>query len=98
MNIAKLTWDQIFSFQVSMVTTIKVMVPPNNTDGTVPNKRAEVPDSKAPISLDDPINIEFTADTRPRICSGVSNCINVPRMITLTLSNAPSVNKKKSDK
>ena len=81
-----------------MVTMIRVMLPPKITDGTVPNIFAAVPDSKAPISLEDPINIELTAETLPRIWSGVSNCMMVPRIITLTLSKAPSVNKNSSDK
>lgn len=50
-----------------MVTITSVILPPKITDGTVPNNLAAVPDSKAPISFDEPINIEFTADTRPRI-------------------------------
>ena len=75
-----------------------VIQPPKITEGTVPKSLAAVPDSKAPISFDEPINIEFTAETRPRIWSGVKSCIIVPRIITLMLSNAPSVNKKISDK
>ena len=31
----------------------------------------------------------LTAETRPRISSGVTSCTIVPRMITLTLSKAP---------
>ena len=81
-----------------MVTINIVTDPPNMTEGTVPKSFAAVPDSKAPISLELPINMEFTADTLPRIWSGVNNCMMVPRIITLTLSKAPSVNKKNSDK
>ena len=81
-----------------MVTMSKVMLPPNITDGTVPKSLAAVPDSNAPISFDEPINIEFTADTRPRILSGVNNCIMVLRIITLMLSKAPSVKRKNNDK
>src|SRR5260370_38334455 len=39
--------------------------------------------------FDVPMKILFTADTRPRISSGVTNCTIEPRMMTLTLSNAP---------
>ena len=77
---------------------ISVILPPKITEGTVPNSLAAVPDSKAPISFDEPINIEFTADTLPRMWSGVNNCIIVPRIITLTLSKAPSVNRNINDK
>ena len=84
-------------FNQVMVTISKVMLPPNITAGTVPSNLAAMPDSKSPISLDEPINIEFTADTLPRIWSGVKSCIIVPRMITLTLSNAPCKNKNISD-
>jgi len=75
-----------------------VTLPPNITEGIVPSSDAAVPDSNAPISFEDPINIEFTADTRPRIFSGVNNCMIVPRIITLMLSNAPSVKRKINDK
>ena len=36
------------------------------------------------------MKILFTAETRPRISSGVTSCRIEPRMITLTLSNAPA--------
>src|SRR6266436_2297289 len=42
-----------------------------------------------PNSFDVPMKILFTDDTRPRISSGVTSCTIEPRMITLTLSNAP---------
>ena len=71
-----------------------VILPPNTTAGTVLISFAVRPDSKAPISFDEPINMLFTAETRPRISSGVSNCIIVDRIITLTLSKDPSKNKK----
>ncbi|MNR57783.1 hypothetical protein D3C85_1786230 [compost metagenome] len=70
-----------------------VILPPNTTAGTVLINFAVRPDSKAPISLEEPINILFTAETLPRISSGVSSCIIVERMITLMLSKAPSINK-----
>ena len=55
----------------------------------MPTSLAAVPDSKPPISFDELINIVFTADTRPRILSGVSTCRIVDLIITLILSNAP---------
>ena len=79
-------------------TTINVHKPPMIIDGTKPNKRAVTPDSKAPISLDEIMNIELTDETRPRILSGVKSCIIVPLIITLILSNAPSVNRKNKDR
>lgn len=71
-----------------------VIPPPNSTEGTTPISRAETPDSNAPSSLDEPINIELTAETRPRIPSGVKSCKMLVRIITLTLSKAPSQNRK----
>ena len=48
-------------------TISMVMVPPKSTAGIVPSNLAATPDSKSPISLDEPMNMEFTAETRPRI-------------------------------
>jgi hypothetical protein len=56
---------------------------------TGPNSAAVNPDSSAPNSFDVPMKILFTDETRPRISSGVISCTIEPRMITLTLSNAP---------
>ena len=42
-------------------------------DGFKPNILAVAPDSKAPISLDEPMKIPLTAETLPRISSGVDN-------------------------
>src|SRR5260370_17268260 len=39
----------------------------------------------------------FKGETRPRISSGVTSCTMEPRMITLTLSNAPIKNNRPSD-
>ena len=79
-----------------MPTTVNVTQPPKTIAGTVPIKRAVNPDSNWPISFDEPMNIEFTAETLPLISSGVSICNRVDRMITLTLSKEPSKNRKKS--
>ena len=72
------------------------MLPPKMTEGIVPISLAVAPDSNAPISLEELIKIPFTADTLPRISSGVSICKMVERIITLTLSKAPSKNKHNS--
>ena len=74
-----------------------VIVPPKSTDGIVPISFAVAPDSKAPISLEELINIPFTADTLPRISSGVRICNMVVLIITLTLSKAPSKNKQSNE-
>ena len=71
-------------------TTISVPMPPETTEITGPKNCATVPDSKAPSSFDVPMNSPFSADTRPRIASGVSTCTSVPRSTTLMLSQAPS--------
>jgi 5'/3'-nucleotidase SurE len=47
------------------------------TEPTGPNSAAVAPDSNSPSWLDAPMKIELTAATRPRISSGVSNCISV---------------------
>ena len=64
-------------------------MPPPTTDATKPNQSAVRPDSNAPSSLDEPMNTALTAETRPRIASGVSTWTSVPRTTTLTLSSAP---------
>src|SRR5215472_1050068 len=70
-------------------TTRIVPIPPATTEITGPNNAAVNPDSSAPNSFDVPIKILLTEETRPRISSGVTSCTIDPRMITLTLSNAP---------
>ena len=74
------------------------MLPPKITDATVPKSRAATPDSNDPSSFDEVMNILLTDDTRPRISSGVNNCIIVLLIITLTLSAAPKIKRKASDK
>jgi len=71
---------------------IKVIAPPKTTEGTVPINLAKSPDSKAPNSFEELTKIPFTADTLPRISSGVKNRKTVWRIITLTLSNTPVKN------
>src|SRR4029434_2504343 len=74
------------------MTTRIVPIPPPTTDSTGPNSAAVSPDSSAPNSFDVPMKTLFTAETRPRISSGVTSCTIEPRTITLTLSNAPATN------
>src|SRR5207248_9480742 len=78
-------------------TTRIVPMPPATTEITGPNSAAVNPDSSAPNSFDVPMKILFTDETRPRISSGVISWTIDPRMITLTLSNAPTRNNKPSD-
>ena len=68
---------------------MSVNPPPSSTDGTKPNQLAVKPDSNAPNSLDEPIKIPLMDDTRPRMASGVLNCMMVERNTTEILSNAP---------
>src|SRR5881392_169125 len=78
-------------------TTRIVPIPPATTEITGPNNAAVNPDSSAPNSFDVPIKMLLTAETRPRISSGVISWTIEPRIITLTLSNAPTRNNKPSD-
>ena len=64
---------------------------------TGPNSQAVSPDSSPPRSFEATINTPLTADTRPRISSGVSICTNVWRTTTLMLSSAPTRNIIESD-
>src|SRR5207302_4990275 len=79
------------------ITTRIVPIPPPTTEMTGPNSAAVNPDSSAPNSFDVPMKMLLTAETRPRISSGVTNCTMDPRMITLTLSNAPIRNNTTSE-
>jgi len=69
------------------------MQPPKITDGTVPITDAVTPLSNCPSSLDEFTKMELTDETRPRISSGTNNCTMVPRMMTLTPSKSPLINK-----
>ena len=51
--------------------------------GTVPHHQAVTPDSNSPRSDEPLTKIEFTAATRPRISSGVSDWTMVWRITTL---------------
>src|SRR5690349_8772822 len=74
-----------------IITTSKVMQPPNTTDGTFPNMCAASPLSNCPSSLLELINMLFTLNTRPRILSGVFNWVIVPLTTTLTPSSMPLI-------
>src|SRR5690349_11788029 len=73
---------------IHSATTANVPMPPNITAGTVPIRAAVVPDSNSPSSLEAPMKSMETADTRPRIASGVESWIRLPRILTLTMSEA----------
>ena len=75
-----------------------VPTPPITTELTGPNSAAVAPDSNSPSWFDAPMKMELTADTRPRISSGVSSCTSVMRVTTLMLSAAPVTTKASSDK
>ena len=83
--------------RIHSATTSKVPMPPMTTDGTVPNHAAVTPDSNSPSWFDAPMNIELTADTRPRIASGVRNWTSDCRTTTLTMSAVPSTTSAASD-
>ena len=73
---------------IPVVTTVSnVMLPPKTTAVTVPINFAVSPLSKAPSSLDDPTNMEFTEETLPRISSGVLSW----RIVCLITIDTPSV-------
>ena len=71
-----------------MATTTNVPAPPKKMAPTRPNKAAVTPDSKAPSSLDAPINTFSTASTRPRMSSGVASGTRLARMNIDTASTA----------
>lgn len=79
-------------------TTIKVITPPNITDGTNPITLAAVPDSNAPSSFDEPTKILLTEDTRPFISLEVNNWRMLPRTTTLTKSNDPLKNRQAAER
>ena len=71
-------------------TTASVAIPPSTTDGTVPSSLAATPDSNAPISLELPMKMALTDETRPSRCSGVSTWSSVLRTTTLTGVHHPA--------
>lgn len=79
-------------------TTMRVIAPPKITEGITPRSFAANPDSKAPISFDEPMKMLFTAATRPFISSGVNSWRIVWRITTLTESNIPLNARAKTEK
>src|SRR6516162_5013448 len=88
-------------------TTSRVPTPPETTEIIAPvaiafptagpNIWATKPDSNPPSSLEVPMKRLLTAETRPRFSSGVSNCTNVWRTTTLTLSTTPEMNSMRNE-
>ena len=78
-----------FENAVTSKTILNETTPPNKTAFCNPKNLAARPDSKSPISFDDFMKIELTADTLPLIVSGVKSCKIVALITTLTLSNIP---------
>ena len=74
---------------VQAATTSNVPMPPLTTEKTGLKSWATSPDSKPPISLEEPTKMAETAWTRPRISLGVPICEMTRRMTMLTLSKAP---------
>src|SRR5450432_798768 len=72
------------------ITTITVTMPPPTTDTTGPSSAALAPDSNPPSSFEVSMKTLFTADTRPRISSGVRSCTSVCRTTTLIMSSPPA--------
>ena len=72
-------------------------MPPETAEKTGPASAATVPDSNAPSSLEAPMKTPFSADTRPRMLSGVSTWMSVVRTTTLMLSQAPRKNSMTSE-
>ncbi len=64
---------------------------------TGPKAAPRVADSNSPSSLEVPMKRLFTAETRPRFSSGVSNCTSVCRITTLILSTTPQRNSIRND-
>ena len=88
----RLSGSRIFrtSGQISAVeiTTKIVPIPPPTTEIIGPKYWAVRPDSQPPSSLLAPIKILLTAETRPRMLSGVRTWTNVWRTTTLMASKA----------
>ena len=71
MSFVKSSFLKLGNF-IDVIPTVKIVIkPPNTTAGTVPINLAVAPLSKAPSSLDEPTNIEFTEATLPLNSSGM---------------------------
>ena len=67
-------WSRICGQIAAHPNTTRIApTPPPTIDGTTPNKPAVTPDSMPPSSLEATMKTLFTAVTRPRMSSGVSN-------------------------
>ena len=75
--------------RIHKATTASVPIAPTTTEPTGPIQAATAPARNSPSWLEAPMNVEFTALTRPRISSGVSSWTSVWRITTLTMSAAP---------
>ena len=64
----------------------RVATPPNPIASPGPSSWPATPDSKAPSSLEPPMNTFSTARTRPRMVGGVTRGTSVERMNTLSAS------------
>ena len=64
-------------------------MPPISTAGTAPSQAAMTPARNSPSVPDEPVNIVFTAMTRPNISLGVRDSTSEWRITTLTASAAP---------
>lgn len=80
------TWGQM---TLVAATTIIVPMPPPTTEMMGPKILAVRPLSKPPSSLLAPMKMLLTAETRPRMWSGVRTWTSVWRTMTETLSKTP---------
>ena len=83
--------------QAQTAVTAIAPSPPNATAPTGPRTRAVTPLSNSPSSFDAPMNSVATADTRPRIRSGVAICTRLCRVNTDTMSAPPSTARANTD-
>ena len=75
------------------IVTRMVMNPPKIIEGIRPSNEAAIPDSKAPNSLDELINMPLMALMRPMRCGGADSCKMDVRITMETVSNPPERNK-----
>ena len=64
-------------------------MPPTSTEVNAPNSAATAPARNSPSVPEVPVNMKFTAMTRPSISFGVRVCTSEWRITTLTASPAP---------
>src|SRR5581483_10001919 len=78
-------------YHAQSTTTTSTTAPPSTAEPTAPNQSAVTPDSNMPICPAQLVNSEFTANTRPRVSSGVANCMMDCRTTTDSISPAPTI-------